>query len=293
MKEKKNEIDTNENNGLLDTLAPTLILIAAVTAATSTIIAYTHYFPGEVIRKHSTWGEFGDFFGGTLNPIFGFLTIIALLVTIRIQIKELKLTRKAAIESADALKKQHQVALRQSLEQSFFRFLEDIKNDEFINHIRKSCSELNNILFEIIYKDGIEGADRKITIEELREPIRKIAATGYISQVLIEKTITLLEIAEKIGGEEKRLYIKILQTHYSPPLISFIYHFTTIARPSKIKILRDSKLIKGVSKHYIFTQEVANIIGGETEKNFKKERENLIEKYKQDLELINTRKSRR
>lgn len=62
------------------------------------------------------WGEFGDFVGGTANPILGFLTLIALVLTIIIQSRqlsvsshelelsrtELELTREELRRSAEA-----------------------------------------------------------------------------------------------------------------------------------------------------------------------------------------------
>jgi len=42
----------------------------------------------------STLGTFGDFVGGTLNPILSFLALLALLLTLAIQIRELKETRR-------------------------------------------------------------------------------------------------------------------------------------------------------------------------------------------------------
>lgn len=38
------------------------------------------------------WGQLGDFFGGTLNPLFGFLAFSAILITLYIQKHELSLT---------------------------------------------------------------------------------------------------------------------------------------------------------------------------------------------------------
>jgi hypothetical protein len=41
---------------------------------------------------YTQWGQLGDFFGGTLNPIFGFLGFAAILTTLYIQKRELSLT---------------------------------------------------------------------------------------------------------------------------------------------------------------------------------------------------------
>lgn len=52
-------------------------------------------------KDQEVWAQFGDYFGGVLNPVFAFLAFIALLITINLQNKalsqskkELELTRK-------------------------------------------------------------------------------------------------------------------------------------------------------------------------------------------------------
>ena len=47
----------------------------------------------DIASSAAEWGQFGDYIGGLLNPIFGFSSLLALLYTIRIQSKELSLTR--------------------------------------------------------------------------------------------------------------------------------------------------------------------------------------------------------
>src|SRR6185369_1272820 len=54
-----------------------------------TILSYVNYFNGGIEPDTGTWGEFGDFIGGTVNPIFGFLTFIGVLWTISLTYKEL------------------------------------------------------------------------------------------------------------------------------------------------------------------------------------------------------------
>jgi hypothetical protein len=54
----------------------------------------------------SSYGTFGDFFGGILNPILTFLTFLGLLITIVLQKKELALTRQELHTSALALSQQ-------------------------------------------------------------------------------------------------------------------------------------------------------------------------------------------
>ncbi len=85
------------------------VIIAVVPA-----IIYKIYFNGTIVANHLNWGTFGDYIGGTLNPIFGFFALVAILLTIVLQNRELKLTR-------DDMKKQ-------SFENTFFQMLR-IHND--------------------------------------------------------------------------------------------------------------------------------------------------------------------
>ncbi|WP_377702119.1 putative phage abortive infection protein [Pseudoduganella sp. UC29_71] len=45
---------------------------------------------GSIEADHERWGQFGDYFGGTLNPVFSFLGLVAIVVTMRLQISQLR-----------------------------------------------------------------------------------------------------------------------------------------------------------------------------------------------------------
>ncbi|MBI9092450.1 MAG: hypothetical protein JEZ12_24805 [Desulfobacterium sp.] len=61
------------------------------------VVASIYYFHfnagGGFSNNPSDWGTFGDYLGGVLNPLFGFLTLIALLITIILQKQELDNTK--------------------------------------------------------------------------------------------------------------------------------------------------------------------------------------------------------
>lgn len=60
-------------------------------------------FPG--IGDSATWGQFGDFIGGTTNPIFAFLAFLGVLWTIGLNHKELEETKTASEEEKKQGKK--------------------------------------------------------------------------------------------------------------------------------------------------------------------------------------------
>lgn len=82
------------------------------------------------IEARAELGQLGDYFGGTLNPLFGFVSVIALLLTIIYQARELKQSREelqlSRIEmekSSEALGAQNSAIEHQRFEQTFFAWL--------------------------------------------------------------------------------------------------------------------------------------------------------------------------
>jgi hypothetical protein len=82
------------------------------------------FFVVAIVWQPSEAGAaFGDFLGGTLNPLLTFLTFMALLITIVLQQTELGDTRKELAASAKALEAQHVSLDRQNFESTFFQML--------------------------------------------------------------------------------------------------------------------------------------------------------------------------
>lgn len=101
--------------------------------------------------KKADWGTFGDFIGGTLNPIFALFSLFAIIYTIKIQTEELELSREelretrkelkesriAQQEQSESLKLQNEATKLQIFENTFFKLL------ELFN------AELKNLILEI------------------------------------------------------------------------------------------------------------------------------------------------
>jgi hypothetical protein len=74
-------------------------------------------------KDAARWGTFGDFFGGTLNPILSFLALMVLLRTFSMQREELDLQREELKETKAILKEQFETQKRQQFENTFFELL--------------------------------------------------------------------------------------------------------------------------------------------------------------------------
>ena len=112
-----------------------ILIVIFVAAITTIIIVFVFYFDnfGLTLSTNSKtdWGVFGDFVGGTLNPLLSFLGLIALLFTIALQSKELalskeelKLTREELARSASAQEEINKTQARQQFENTFFALLD-------------------------------------------------------------------------------------------------------------------------------------------------------------------------
>ena len=119
--DKKSSPDNNDSNWLSKNLG---FLITVFIAAAGLLVLYFYNFNEGLSASQEDWGAFGDYMGGLLNPFIAFLAFLALLKTIEIQSKELKLTREELEESTDALNKQHAALKLQIFESTFFRLVD-------------------------------------------------------------------------------------------------------------------------------------------------------------------------
>lgn len=100
------------------------IFVFALLAVVIFVGLYIAYFHNQPISTSTgTWGQLGDYFGGTLNPVFGFLSVMALLAALAVQRKELKLSTDELAKSTAALDAQNRAIEQQRFEQTFFSWL--------------------------------------------------------------------------------------------------------------------------------------------------------------------------
>lgn len=60
-----------------------LVLVCSVVVVILTL--YFYRFHAELSLDNATWGQFGDYVGGLINPILGFFSFITLLLALQVQ----------------------------------------------------------------------------------------------------------------------------------------------------------------------------------------------------------------
>ncbi|MBW4788829.1 hypothetical protein BVZ31_04705 [Alcaligenes faecalis] len=120
----------------------------------------------------SSFGEWGDFFGGVLNPLFTLLTFAGVLITIVLQQTELRESRAEMRRSADALQEQARGLQRQNFESTFFQMLSvhtslvgaiDLINEEGRITQGRDCFNVFYTRLNKIYREQLGKANGKDT----------------------------------------------------------------------------------------------------------------------------------
>lgn len=124
----------------------------------------------------SNFGEWGDFFGGVLNPLLSFLVFMGLLITIVIQQTELSESRVELRRSADALRDQSENTKKQIFESTFFQMLSihngivnaiDLTNDKGTVTRGRDCFSVFYTRLNKIYRENQEKAAGKHSNDEV------------------------------------------------------------------------------------------------------------------------------
>lgn len=106
-----------------ENVLPRIFVLFIIAALTAIMITVSLFIVNPGSGDGNNYGQWGDFFGGLLNPILTFLTFMGLLITIIMQQKELRETREELKRSASALEIQNANNEKHKFEEVFFHML--------------------------------------------------------------------------------------------------------------------------------------------------------------------------
>jgi uncharacterized membrane protein len=91
----------NTNDGTFyESLSKTTLIIVVLIGVIELIVFFSHFawpFNKAILGSHEQFGAFGDFIGGTLNPLLQFVVISMLFWSIQVQRKELENSNKILV----------------------------------------------------------------------------------------------------------------------------------------------------------------------------------------------------
>ena len=144
-----------------------------------------------------SFGDWGDFFGGVLNPLLMFLTFMGLLITIVLQQRELREARKEFEGQRIALDKQQYEMVKQTFDNKFFQMLNSF------NNIRE-YSNIKNDSFNIIQGLHLEISERHHhTYKDPGDKTKRRELSKYVSAFSI--------VNDQFNGNLKHFCINLFQ----------------------------------------------------------------------------------
>jgi uncharacterized membrane protein len=166
-----------------------------ITIAVMVLLSYAIRFGGRSSGEPEQWGQFGDYVGGILNPIFSAIALIALLATFALQVTALRLSIQELKTSADALSKQTASLSKQTFEATFFQLLR--LHNEIVNAI------------DLVASDGrtTKGRDCfRVFLARLEKELRINAADQRYDNFVAHYEVFYIEHQHELGHYFRLLY---------------------------------------------------------------------------------------
>lgn len=224
----------------------TLVTVAVVAFLSAFFVAfvYRNQFGSHFSQVMQDWNHFGTYFGGTLGPILGFLTLAGVLVTIYLQSDLVRETRRqvdisdgAAAANREGMFKQAVLLRQQSFESTFFQLIR--LREDLITNIQVSVTALKTTsdyghtgrkAFEAIVRDYLDTEFTKylrgdIVHLQLDQWLRRsypqfldLKGQDFLSYLRL--TIELLDLIDAYGDQSET---EKLEESHTPDQTGFIW----------------------------------------------------------------------
>lgn len=130
----------------MNKLLVTIGIIAGLVLLVPTI-SYMLMHGYNLSTSQEVWGQFGDFFGGFLNPIYALLAFLALLYTISLQSAELRQATAEFRRSADSMQQQLDHYKNAAKKEDLYKIIKDVDDDlEKIYEVTVGASDNKTVL---------------------------------------------------------------------------------------------------------------------------------------------------
>lgn len=141
------------------------------------LIAYVVFFAfihrTEISKDPGDWGTLGDYFGGLLNPVVSFATLVVAYAVWKQQKEELKATKEALEEQAKTVEQQRREQRFFDLMNVYFKTVDSISSN-FIRDIRRpknnlyGLSSYETVGTELIRREGKAALAHELSLIEER-----------------------------------------------------------------------------------------------------------------------------
>lgn len=161
MKEKPT--NSEDRNNMIQLWLIFSLLAIGLLCFVAVLYPYSLKFPGSISGCPETWGQFGDYVGGTLNPVLAFLGLCGVCITVHQQIK--------------AMKEAREQFFREQFENRFFQLL------GLLNEQRRGI-RFSEIAHEIVTRLRNQDRQRLSFRQRFNNAYKEATAAHHISDYL-------------------------------------------------------------------------------------------------------------
>lgn len=200
-------------------------------------------------------GAFGDFIGGVLNPIFGFITIMILLYTMSLQTDELKNSVKALNAQHIEFKESKQIAISQNIRIDEKRQLDNLlvfinlAHSEVVRELllKRECLSNNESFFE----DGTDTLLVKFSIASDHLMYGKKDLLSYLFEGHLPSSLVLA--IENIAQNIETIFYFINQVSDDESKHNLVYFYTlNLESVAQVLYMLDNLKVNKSLKNYTF-----------------------------------------
>lgn len=213
-----------------------------------TVIVYSQEFGGAISGEHARWAEFGDYFGGVLGSIFAFFGLIALLLTLWVQSRELRVSSVELKRSAEALSEQNDSIKLQNFENRFFNMIS--LHHEIVNgmdlrvrgEVTSSGRDCLRVFYERLLKEfepALRGDHVNYKQGLLSGYARFYEAHAHELGHYFRNIYRILKFIEESDIPRKAEYSGLLRANLSNPELALLFYNGITDRGDKLKPLAE------------------------------------------------------
>lgn len=220
------------------------------------VALYALKFGGDLSDDPGRWGQFGDYLGGVLNPVFGFLALIALLATFALQVRELRISSRELKNSADALTKQNETLTKQNFEATFFQLLR-LHND-IVNSIDLAGDQGRITRGRDCFKVFMKRLDTSLNSAGARTDFEAFLRTyndfysshqheiGHYFRLLYN----IVKLVKQTPGLDKRFYTNLIRAQLSSAELMLIFYncLSTLGAEKFKPLVEEFALLKTIPR---------------------------------------------
>ncbi|WP_125184894.1 hypothetical protein [Leptospira meyeri] len=144
-------MQTIRNNKYLNIIF-IIILFLSIYYIIQILLLYRETFGTELSAIHEHWSEFGGFISGTIGTFLSFITVLLLIITIYLQIEELRATREELKFASEQIaqnrleSERNNILFEKQIEQAEMLAFERKKTDSVLNVLQSLNIDIENLL---------------------------------------------------------------------------------------------------------------------------------------------------